>query len=161
MGRHPTGSKNALRGRIFLELYCSPQWDSAALVPMSYDHRVLVRADLHCRGWAKKTKRNSARFYFSRSHSVGRTVALFAARDVWFVVAFQSFSAAFWEGSSRDRQLLAVGNRYGFVQAASPVCAEPSAEITALPEVVGHWYRPGAALVGIVFGLRIVGLTDW
>ncbi len=164
-----TGSKNALKGVGFFlgGFLLSILGFQAALLTMSVAITAVLVFVLTSLPAALGQPRTKAKFRAVFSHSAAinmlsvARIALFAARDVWFVVSVPVFlgSVLGWTFTEIGSFLALWVIGYGFIQAASPVL---------LRTLVGDQPPPPAAvgtlgialtaiMVGIVFGLR----TAW
>ena len=164
-----TGSKNALKGVGFFlgGFLLSALGFRAALVTMSAAITIVlgfVLTSLPAALGQPKT-RTKFRAVFSHSAAINTLsvarIALFAARDVWFVVSIPVFLGSIlgWTFTEIGSFLALWVIGYGFIQAASPVLLRTLiGNQPPPPAVVGTLgIALTAIMVGIVFGLR----TAW
>jgi hypothetical protein len=159
-----TGSKNAMKGVGFflggmlLELvgFKGALWIMAAALGLIL--AAVLRSLPPMLGRAKASR--SAREFFGKSRGVNllaaARVALFAARDVWFVVGVPVFLySTGWTFTAVGAFLALWTIGYGLVQAAAPRVVRRSLDGLSTEVAAARWWSLGLAVVPAVLAIAL------
>ncbi len=159
-----TGSKNAMKGvgfflgGLLLELlgFRGALWSMAALLAVVLAGVVVFVPRLMGRSKASK----SVRELFAKNRGINllaaARVALFGARDVWFVVGVPVFLyASGWTFTMVGGFLAAWTIGYGLVQAIAPSLVRRSADGLSREVPAARWWSAALALVPIALAAAV------
>jgi MFS family permease len=163
-----TGSKNAMKGAGFflggllLEVlgFRAALWAMAAALLVVLAGVLVALPPMMGRGRASR----SAREFFAKSRAINllaaARVALFGARDVWFVVGLPVFLyASGWTFAMVGGFLALWTIGYGAVQAAAPALVRRSADgLSAEVPAARHWSAALAAATALLALLMAAGV---
>ncbi len=168
-----TGSKNAMKGvgfflgGLLLDLlgFRGALWAMAALVAAVLIGVLLFVPPLMGKSKASK----SAKELFAKSRGINllaaARVALFGARDVWFVVGVPVFLyASGWTFTMVGAFLALWTIGYGAVQAMAPALVRRSADGLSSEVPAARWWSAGLALVPMALAILVaveVPALEW